>query len=143
GEHVALGAVWGQHTPPHRRRASPQASYGLAAAHFGHAQAHKHYIRLQRSRPLDRFRPSAGLADHLEARVTGKHSAQPATDDGMIVHDQETNRMHCVHTLPSTGMAGAPGLISGPPPPARSTSRLPPPPPPPRAPPPRPHPSPP
>src|SRR6185436_7912674 len=54
-------------------------------------------VRFQPFRFRYRRVRGSGLADYLDLWIAGQHQLEPFADDGMVVHQQDTDRFACRH----------------------------------------------
>ena len=70
------------------------AASGLQSVAVGHTDVHQHQIRMQQLRLLDRLQAIPGLPDNLEIGLTIEQPGQSLAEQQMIVHQQNTQRLH-------------------------------------------------
>jgi hypothetical protein len=86
----------------------------IDAVEIRHLQVHQDHIRLEGRRPPDGFFAGRSLPDHLHFGHQLKQPAQPVTEEGVIVGDQNADCIHQVilSTQRCEGAKDAKNLIS-------------------------------
>ncbi len=90
---LVVGGKAGDHQDTGLRVLGNDLGDRLQAGLAGHDDVHQDDVRAQSTGLLDRLHAVLGFADHLHARLAGDQGAQPSAHDGVIVGDQDADRI--------------------------------------------------
>src|SRR5208282_5677588 len=115
--HVAVVFGGGEHDHARRRGFEVQFFQDAEAVFFGHAQIEEQNVRLELREHLGAFDAIRSLAHNLDFIRAVQQFAQTIPKDGVVVRDQDPNRLFCFTHLQFNGIsmvrrAPCPGLDS-------------------------------
>src|SRR5262249_2576668 len=79
---------------PHMRTCPQYLARRFDAIHIGHLYVHEDHVRLKGRRLSNRLPATGRLADHLNISNRSQHSAQPLTEQRMVVSDHDSYGVH-------------------------------------------------